>query len=165
MARYSRSTACAEGKSLPGGLRRSTSCLPPASSRYVGLDWPPRNCRTVSGPRTPSTWLSRYARSFASSKRCAGSTSAVSGRDTSSARGSSAAVRSIMARHYHPEMAYLDGTLARSPRSSHPETEGKRDTSKGVPPQKEGKRDTSEGVPPRKESLHDHQARESGEAI
>ena len=30
MTRYSRSTACAEGRSLPGGLRRRTYSLPPA---------------------------------------------------------------------------------------------------------------------------------------
>ena len=46
--RYSRSTACADGSSLPGGLRRNTRRRPPARSQgRSGLDWPPLNCSTV----------------------------------------------------------------------------------------------------------------------
>ena len=40
ITRYSRSTACAEGSSLPGGLRRSTYVPLPAASRNVGIRLP-----------------------------------------------------------------------------------------------------------------------------
>src|SRR3954464_2691251 len=72
MTRYSRSTACAEGKSLPGGLRRSTYFLPSAAlRRYVGFDCPPLNC-SMAGMRKP-----RSRSSAPTSIRCRSSTGLV----------------------------------------------------------------------------------------
>jgi len=58
MTRYSRSTACADGSSLPGGLRRRTYLLPSAAvRRYVGFDWPPLNC-SITGILKPRNFSS-----------------------------------------------------------------------------------------------------------
>src|SRR5258706_16259541 len=58
MTRYSRSTACAEGSSLPGGLRLSTKRRPSAAvRRYVGFDWPPLNC-SICAMRKPRNFSS-----------------------------------------------------------------------------------------------------------
>jgi hypothetical protein len=54
ITRYSRSTWCAEGSSLPGGFLRSTSRSAPRSITKVGFDCPPSNCATRSGTQPPS---------------------------------------------------------------------------------------------------------------
>ena len=41
--RYSRSTRCADGRSLPGGFFRRTNFFVGVWIRNVGFDWPPWN--------------------------------------------------------------------------------------------------------------------------
>src|ERR1700730_2713533 len=56
MMRYSRSTACADARSAPCGLRRSTYRPDCATSRYVGLLWPSENFVISRKPLNPGKW-------------------------------------------------------------------------------------------------------------
>ena len=75
----SRSIACADGSSLATGpgLARITYVRCGVVSLYVGLDWPPLNISTDSGPRKPSTFFSSQAVSAPVSKACLSETGRV----------------------------------------------------------------------------------------
>ena len=53
MMRYSRSTACAEGNSLPGGCLRTTRRRLSNVTKYVGFDCPPEMRSIRIGPSSP----------------------------------------------------------------------------------------------------------------
>src|SRR5437763_4010359 len=69
-SRYSRSTACADGRSDPNGFRRSTYSPDAPLILYVGFDWPDGNLVSENGPLKPSTFASSHAPSAASSIAC-----------------------------------------------------------------------------------------------